>query len=152
MQNGEHPRLRLKQFLPYRLSVLSNRISRAIADHYEARFSLTMPEWRVMAILGEEPGLSAGQVSERTAMDKVAVSRAVGRLLKSGRLNRSFHKGDRRRSVLVLSEAGEKVYEQVVPLAVRYEEALLDGLTEVEKMHLDETLNKLAELEHELPG
>lgn len=53
--------LLLADFLPYRLSVLSNRISRSIADGYEGRFQLTLPEWRVMAVLGEEPDLSAGQ-------------------------------------------------------------------------------------------
>ena len=80
----------LGDFLPYRLSVLSNKISRAIADGYEERFQLSLPEWRVMAILGGEPELSAGEVAERTAMDKVAVSRAVKKLLDNGRIERTF--------------------------------------------------------------
>ena len=74
-------RLYLDAFTPYRLSVLTNRISSAIARHYSERFDLSIPEWRVMAVLGETPGLSARQVAERTAMDKVQVSRAVQSLL-----------------------------------------------------------------------
>jgi DNA-binding MarR family transcriptional regulator len=82
----EHKVLELERFLPYRLSVLSNRLSNAIARSYEQRFQLSVTEWRVIAVLGRFPGLSANEVAERTAMDKVAVSRAVARLLESGRL------------------------------------------------------------------
>ena len=75
-----HAQLDLEHFLPYRLSVLSNRISSAIAREYSQRFALSVTEWRVMAVLGHAPNLSAGEVARRTAMDKVAVSRAVARL------------------------------------------------------------------------
>ncbi len=144
------PQLKLEEFLPYRLSVLSNRISRAIADSYEQRFDLKLPEWRVMAVLGEERGLSAGQVAKRTAMDKVAVSRAVNRLLEAGRINRSFDDEDRRRSILSLSPDGEAIYSRIVPLAKRYENMLLEGLNGEEKRQLDSVLDKLAQIEHEL--
>ena len=70
-------RLDLEAFVPYRLSVLSNRVSGAIARQYTERFGLTMAEWRVMAVLGGSPGLSARELSSRTGMDKVQVSRAV---------------------------------------------------------------------------
>ena len=73
-----HPTLDLDHFLPYRLSVLSNRISSAIAREYSQRFALGVTEWRVMAVLARYPGLSASKVALRTAMDKVAVSRAPG--------------------------------------------------------------------------
>src|ERR1700729_619810 len=64
-------RLVLDDFLPYRLSIVTNRASAAIALHYSKRFGLSIPEWRVMAVLGETPGLSARQVTERAEMDKV---------------------------------------------------------------------------------
>ena len=112
-----HVQLDLEHFLPYRLSVLSNRTSNAIAREYSERFDMTIPEWRVMAVLGRFAGLSANQVAQRTAMDKVAVSRAVAKLLESGRLLRAFDDDDRRRSVLRLSEAGYAIYDQIVPLA-----------------------------------
>src|SRR5690349_7529075 len=96
-------RLKLGDFIPYRLSVLSNTVSSAIASAYHVRFKLSIPEWRVMAVLGMEPGLSAAQVAERTAMDKVAVSRAVSTLLHSRRVVRTMADADRRRSMLTLS-------------------------------------------------
>ena len=146
-QNNSSSLLILKGFLPYRLSTLSNRISRAIADRYEQRFALSLPEWRAVAVLGEESNLSAADVGERTAMDKVAVSRAVKNLLKSGRIERHFSPDDRRRSVLALSKLGREVYEKIVPLALSYESALLDGLSQEEQESLDKILNKLNEIQ-----
>ena len=61
----------LDAFLPYRLSVLSNRISQDIARLYADRFDLGITEWRVLAVLGRYPGLSASELADRTAMDKV---------------------------------------------------------------------------------
>jgi len=139
--------LYLGDFLPYRLSVLSNKISRAIADGYEERFQLSLSEWRVMAVLGGEAKLSAGEVADRTAMDKVAVSRAVKKLLDTGRITRTFSPEDKRRSVLSLSESGEGIYAKVVPIALGYEQKVLEMLTEEEQDQLDSLLNKLIDIQ-----
>ena len=142
-----HAELDLEHFLPYRLSVLSNRISSAIAREYSQRFALTVTEWRVMAVLGRYPGLSASKVAQRTAMDKVAVSRAVARLLESGRIEREFDDDDRRRSVLRLSDAGYTVYDEIAPLALDFERHVLDGMPEDERELLFRLLDRLDELE-----
>lgn len=139
------PRLQLDRFLPYRLSVLTNLVSTAIAGAYSERFGLTIPEWRVMAVLGQQTGLSAAQVAERTAMDKVAVSRAVSRLLASGRLERRIAPGDRRKSMLSLSATGESIYAEVVPVALRLERSLLEVLDETDRQALDRMISKLLE-------
>jgi len=135
--------LLLERFLPYRLSVLSNLVSGRIAAHYSQRFGLGIPEWRVMAVLAQAPGLSAAEVAARTAMDKVAVSRTVAVLRRTGRLERSDDTQDRRRSRLRLSAAGAAVYDQVVPVARRLERELLDSLTPSDRDALDRILRVL---------
>lgn len=142
-----HAELDLERFLPYRLSVLSNRVSEAIARVYSERFALGVTEWRVMAVLGRYPELSANQVAQRTAMDKVAVSRAVARLMTAGRVQRDTHDDDRRRSVLRLSEAGYAIYDEVAPLALAFEQRLLDGMDATERALLFRLLDRLDELE-----
>ena len=136
--------LDLDRFLPYRLSVLSNRISQAIARLYQARFGFGITEWRLIAVLGRYPALSANAVAERTAMDKVAVSRAVAHLLARGLLTREMHGDDRRRSVLALSEAGHRIYDEIVPLALGRERKLLATLNASEREQLERILDKLA--------
>ena len=141
--DGGAATLELERFLPYRLSLLSNRISQTIADLYAERFGIGVTEWRVIAVLGRFSGLSANEVAERTAMDKVAVSRAVARLLERGLIERDTHGDDRRRSVLALSGEGLAVHAQIAPLALDIEQRLLDGLDEGERDMLQRLLDKL---------
>ena len=133
----------LERFLPYRLSVLMLRISNAIARSYERRFRLSVPEWRVMAVLGRFGPLSANGVAEKTQMDKVRVSRAVARLLAAGRVSRRTDRIDRRRSILALTAVGEAIHREIVPHAERVESRLLAGLDEAERAALDRLLAKL---------
>ena len=137
-------RLNLDRFVPYRLSIVTNRVSSAIARHYSARFNLSIPEWRVIAVLGQTPGLSASQVAERTAMDKVQVSRAVASLLAARRLTRQAHASDGRSTHLLLSAKGQAIYDEVVPLALGLESEFLSVLTPKERKTLDRLLSKLA--------
>jgi DNA-binding MarR family transcriptional regulator len=139
----DHAPLELERFLPYRLSILSNTISQGIADDYQKRYDLSVTEWRVMAVLARFDGLSAREVAERTAMDKVAVSRALARLVEAGRVNRDTHDGDKRRSVLGLSEAGWKLHDEVAPMARAREREVLAKLDEEERVWLERILDKL---------
>jgi len=137
------PKLHLEKFLPYRLSVLSNTVSSAIAAAYFMNFGLSIPEWRVMAVLAANPGLSAAEVTARTAMDKVAVSRAVATLQAAGRLHRTTAPADRRRTHLALTPAGARVYAQVVPMALEYERKLVASLNRRDRATLDRLVRVL---------
>ncbi len=136
-------RLDLAQFLPYRLSVLSNRVSSAIARTYSARFDLSIPEWRVMAVLGGADGLSARDVAERTAMDKVQVSRAIARLVSKKRVQRLADRSDARVTRLSLSAKGRDIYDEIAPLALALEDILVDALSPGERATLDRIMTKL---------
>ena len=141
MDGDNDKELILEDFLPYRLAILSHTVSSLIARVYDKRFGLTIPEWRVIAIVGRFPGLSAVEVAERTMLDKVAVSRAVTKLIKAGRIDREFADADRRRSILTLSEEGRKVHDEIAPLALAMEDDLLHGLNDDQI----ETLNVVIE-------
>jgi DNA-binding MarR family transcriptional regulator len=140
---AEHAPLQLEHFLPYRLSILSNTISQAIADDYQRRYDISVTEWRVMAVLARFDGLSAREVAERTAMDKVAVSRALARLVEAGRVSRVTHDDDKRRSVLSLTEAGWDVHDEVAPMARAREREVLAKLDAEERAWLTRILDKL---------
>ncbi len=143
-QKTDSPALRLSEFLPYRLSVLSNSVSRRIAERYQSEFGLTVWQWRVMAVLGETPGLTATSICERTAMDKVAVSRAVAGLVSAGMILRKATQDDGRRSELFLSEHGHGVYRRIVPLARSYEAELTVAMSEQDLEALRRLLDKCA--------
>ncbi len=138
--------LDLDRFLPYQLSRLSNQISQGIAQTYEAKYGLSVTEWRVIAILGRYPGISATEIAEKSAMDKVAISRAVRRLIDAGRVRRQANDQDRRAKHLYLSDEGQTVFDAIVPAALAYEQRLLDALSDEEKNQLDRLLARLTEL------
>ena len=135
----------LEEFLPYRLSVTSHTVSTNIARVYEKRFGVSIPEWRVIAILGRYPGLSAVEVADRTLMDKVAVSRAVTRLIKNGRIDRQFADADRRRSILNLSDEGRRVHNEIAPLALQFERELLQDVSEEDFKTFNRILDQFLE-------
>lgn len=135
--------LALGEFLPYRLSVVASRVSRELASLYADRFGIAIPEWRVVAVLGQHEDVSADFVCARTDMDKVTVSRAVSRLLEKGLVRRRASPTDKRCSMLRLSAAGRRLYLDVVPLARDYERRLLGALTREERSALERALGAL---------
>ena len=135
--------LHLDVFLPYRLSYLTNMISQDLAKLYTEKHGIAHTEWRVMAVLGISSGVSAAFVAEKTAMDKVAVSRAINNMIKAGLVSREFASEDKRRSQLSLSAHGQKTYEKIVPLVQAYEKDLLESLSAPEGESLDRILEKL---------
>ena len=136
--------LDLAGFLPYRLSVLSNTISEKIAATYRREFGLSVPQWRVMAVVKRYPGISATAVSDKTAMDKVAVSRAVASLIDAERLERRARPEDGRSSALFLTPEGLAIYDQVAPKALDFERTLLAELSVEERETLARLLGTIA--------
>ena len=142
---SRHAPIELEKFVPYQLSIVSNTVSEDIAREYRERFNLGTTEWRVMAVLAryDGDGLSARAVARLTAMDKVAISRALARLVADGRVLRRTHHGDKRKSVLRLSAAGWRIHDVVAPLARQHERVFLKKLSEDEKRSLARILDKL---------
>ena len=112
-------RLILDEFVPFLLSVTSNRVSSRIATAYEALFGLSIPEWRLITVVAEGQAITQAEIGERTRMDKVTVSRAAIALTQRGLLERSPNSQDRRSHHLMLSTAGRTLYAEVVPKAAQ---------------------------------
>jgi DNA-binding MarR family transcriptional regulator len=140
----------LEQFLPYRLSILSNTVSNTIAREYRELFGLSIPQWRVMAVLGRFGPTSASGVCERTAMDKVTVSRAVSQLTGQKFIKSETDATDRRRSILKLTARGTRTHQKIVPIARGHESELAAALTDTERRNLDTLLAKLQQRASEI--
>ena len=147
--------LRLRSFLPYRLSIAANAVSRVIAAAYEERFGLSVPEWRLIAVLHEEDGCTQQDLVRLTLMDKVAVSRAAVALAERGLLERASDLSDRRVRRLRLSKSGKELHRRIAPIAVNYEAELLACFSASEVAALREMLERIEDaakqLAEELP-
>jgi DNA-binding MarR family transcriptional regulator len=96
---------------------LSNRVSASIASAYRDRFALSVTEWRIMAVLGETPGQSGEEVSNKTQIEKSILSRSIKKMLARNLIERTIDTQDRRRQVLKLSDVGKDIYSEIVPLS-----------------------------------
>ncbi len=123
----------LADFLPYLLSITSNAVSDRIADAYRAHFGLKIPEWRVMAVLGDQGAATQRTLVEATRMDKVAVNRACRGLEERGLLTRKPNSADGRSHHIGLTAAGEEVYRAIMPMALEMESRLFSGLSANER-------------------
>ncbi|MEO1089594.1 MAG: MarR family winged helix-turn-helix transcriptional regulator [Pseudomonadota bacterium] len=148
--NGEIPAwslvsnaLELEHFLPYRLAVLSQRVSRALARRYEAQFGIDIPEWRCLAVLGRVTNVTAKDLGARAKLDKVQTSRALRGLVSRGLVERQTDPEDRRAVRLRLTEAGHALYAEVAAVALAWERDLTQALGLSERRAIDRVLHKL---------
>jgi DNA-binding MarR family transcriptional regulator len=145
-KSAQHPAvLTLERFLPYRLSILSNRISGVIAETYKDKFALSITEWRIMAVLGEYPGASADEVSLKVQIEKSMISRALQKLLVRRLVSRELDESDRRRQNLCLTKTGLEIYQQVVPVSYDYENLLQECFSKEERDVFDSLIDRLYE-------
>jgi DNA-binding MarR family transcriptional regulator len=135
--------LSLQQFLPYRCVTLAERISTSLSRIYAEQFGVSVAEWRILTVLAENDRLQASDVSRIVRMDKVKVSRAVSALVERKLLLRTPSKADGRASDLRLSAAGKRLYDQIVPRALAWEQSLVEPLSDREQEMLFKLFDKL---------
>lgn len=135
--------LNLSQFLPYQLSVASNAVSDQIARHYQTRFGLKIPEWRLVAVLGQGHPLSQRALVAATRMDKVTVSRATAALVERGLISRQASAQDGRSHLLALTAAGVAMFNDIAPAAQHMEQRIFACLTKAERTRLSDMLDRL---------
>jgi DNA-binding MarR family transcriptional regulator len=152
MSNPSPIRLQLERFLPYRLNVAGWFASRALAQIYGAHFGIGIPEWRVIAMLGEFDRLTSRDIGELSQMHKTKVSRAVGELEARGLVQRHENRADRREAFIVLTNPGRKIYEEIVPMALAFEERMMDGIDPAERKIFESVLATMIERGRVLAG
>ena len=141
--------MELNDFLPYQLSVLSLKISKGIAEHYQDQFGINISEWRVLVLLYKNPDITAKMIAELSQMDKVRISRTVKSLVQKDYVKQSQHPLDARAKVYELNKRGQYLMRAVIPDALRYEERLLSQLSEPEREQLSHLIGKFNRiLEH----
>lgn len=133
----------LARFFPYRLAVLADRVSQAVAQVYADRFDLTRAEWRILAALAANREMAAKDLAPYSTLDKMQVSRAVARLEAGGLVERHEDESDRRAKPLRLTASGRALFVKVRPLVAAREDYILGALDPVERAGLAGVLEKI---------
>lgn len=123
--------------------VLANLIGRAFSGQLDESFGMSVPEWRVLLTLARYPGLTAAEITNRWAMDKMAISRAIQRLENDGHISRYRNPSDRRSYRLSLTDSGEVLHQKILPAADKRYREFISCLTREELADLRGSLKKL---------
>jgi len=140
---NEDAPLKLEQFLPYRLNVVSSLVSQALSRVYAQRYGIGVPEWRVLVTLGQYQMMTAKAIGAHTHMHKTKVSRAVAILEKRRLLGRRPNREDKREAFLSLTAAGRNIYEELAPHALDFAKRLTEILTSADREAFNRALSQL---------
>lgn len=142
--------LELESFLPYQLAVLADTVSQSLSRLYADRYALGVPEWRVLANLGQRGTLTATEICSHAQMHKTKVSRAVAALVEKNLVQRERNHADQRAALLQLTDRGRAVYDELVPSARAFSDALVAALSAPEREALQAILERLDSRSREL--
>lgn len=137
------PVLALEGFLPYRLNVLATEVSQTLARAYGEKFGISIPEWRVLATLGQFGTMTARDIGQHSRMHKTTVSRAIVALETRRLVIRTTNMVDMREAFLSMSDGGRAIYAQIVPMARGFSQSLCAGLSAAERQAFEAVLTKL---------
>jgi DNA-binding MarR family transcriptional regulator len=136
----------------FKLVRVVNLTARPFNEQIGKAHKLTLNEWRAMVVIASHPGVAAADIAESTGLDKMAVSRAIAGLDAAGRLLKKQDRSDQRRSRLLLSAEGQRVFANVGRMARRREAELYAGLEPGERERLGGALDKLIAAVHQRAG
>ena len=135
----------INEYLSFKMSVLYRLMVRRTARFLNATYDLSVVEWWTIGQLAiESPGTVSGIV-DLTQNDKAQVSRAVALLIKKGLVRKEDNPEDKRSSLLFLTDKGQELYDQVLPMRQKSQNLLLEQLSPEERKSMERAIKKLTD-------
>jgi DNA-binding MarR family transcriptional regulator len=147
---GETALLKLEDFLPHKLNVLSSLVSQALSRVYGQRYGIGIPEWRVLVTLGQYGVMTGKAVGAHTHMHKTKVSRAVAQLEQRKLIARRANRADLREAFLSLTPAGRAIYDEAAPIALAFTNRLSEVVEPSDRAAFDRAMRQLTQRSAEL--
>ena len=136
----------IQQFLPFRLARLATEVSQSLAQIYSQRFDINIPEWRVLATLGDREPVTAQEIVASTRTHKSTISRAVDTLAARGWIERFESAVDRRENKLRFTKLGREKFSEILPLVFEFETQLMEQMSRSGRKQLNAGI---AEMDHQ---
>jgi DNA-binding MarR family transcriptional regulator len=142
---GDAAPLKLEEFLPYRLNVVASLVSQALSRIYADRYSIGVPEWRVLVTLGQYGMMTGKAIGAHSHMHKTKVSRAVALLEKRKLVARRANRADLREAFLTLTPPGRAMYDDLAPIALDFARRLADAMDPDDRAAFERSVDRLTE-------
>jgi DNA-binding MarR family transcriptional regulator len=130
----------LDELLNYRLLRLYASSVAPVTRLMEGRFGISRREWRLLALMARQGALAPSVLAERAHLDRPRTSRAIGSLVAKKLARRSAQPGDARRALVGLSDAGQRLFDEVFPQVAAMNTRVLEVIDEATLNALDHAL------------
>lgn len=137
-------KLDLDRYVPALMTFIVNKISVSASKVYKEKFDVTVTEWRIISMLAVEPDINSQRIIECIGFDKAAVSRNVKGLVEKNLVSIDTDENDMRSHRLNLTQAGTRLHDQIIKIALKREKTLLDTLEQDEVEMLIRLLHKIS--------
>ncbi len=138
--------------LNYRLSRLLESSGSMVTLLCEGRYGITRREWRLICILATRGAMSPSELSELAHLERARISRHLGDLVTKKLVARVGLQADRRRARVELNERGRKLYDELFPQSVHFNNMVLEALAPAELAAFDHALTVLTETADQISG
>lgn len=148
--SGSH--LNVEDFLTFRLTRLSNALRTNLTKPYLEAFELSLPEWRLLALVARFAPMRFSEVTARSGMDKGQVSRTLRVMANRGLTKTKTIKDRSSRStealaapvMVSITPKGAALYKAVLPVARKRQADMLLSLSQSERVSLYSIIDKLS--------
>ncbi|MGP3698859.1 MarR family winged helix-turn-helix transcriptional regulator [Rhodobacter sp. NSM] len=127
----------------YRLDAIAHRAIASNDDLFVRETGLTILEVRLLRMIGDDPGTSFVEISQRIAVERTKISRMLQKLLSLELIHRENAREDARKFRLFVTERGQMVRARSDVLSDRLEALLLAPLPTEEVAILNASLARV---------
>jgi MarR family transcriptional regulator, organic hydroperoxide resistance regulator len=132
--------------LSERLPYLINRVGAALvgfAIPSLKKHHLTIPLWRVLAVLAHKGELRQVDLAGATSLDPPTVSRLISYAARRGLVTRTRSDTSNREVSIRITKSGRDVVDQIIPRMVADEDVVFAGLSKAELATLRKILRRM---------
>lgn len=137
----------LERFLPFRLALAAEAVSRLIARSAEDRFGLTPAAGRILLLLAEHGLLDDGGLERRAGLSAAETAAGLAVLIRRELAANALEPEGR-----TLTETGRRLASELASLAQAGEAALLSGLSPQEVNSVHQLIGRLEAAALKLSG
>jgi DNA-binding MarR family transcriptional regulator len=106
-------------------------------------FKITTEQWAVLICLREIDGKTQSEIAEKLIKDKTNLSRILDGMEKREWIVRSDHENDRRSYRIFITEKGNALVEELIPIARRINKKSTHALAAKDILELERLMTKI---------
>lgn len=136
------PAFDLEAHVFYLFTQIFGRRNRHLTEQLKP-LRITVPKWRVLAVLHERPNCTMNRLADLTTVDRTTLTRTLDQMVRDGLVARRADSRDRRSVRLHLTPKGNEAFDLVLPRVVEQNERAMRGLGARDLAALRATLHRM---------